>query len=45
MLCRQIMIGGQKETFEEIKPYLESFSAPGRLFYCGPVGAASTVKM
>ena len=39
------MIGGEQTVFEELEPYLQSMAAPGRLFYCGGLGAASTIKM
>lgn len=41
----QIMIGAELETYEEIQPELRAVSAPGRVFHCGALGAASTVKM
>ncbi|KAH8891188.1 hypothetical protein GQ53DRAFT_841600 [Thozetella sp. PMI_491] len=40
-----IMIAGESSTYDEVKAELKAVSAPGRLFYCGALGAASTMKM
>ncbi|KAF6811924.1 ketose-bisphosphate aldolase class-II family protein [Colletotrichum plurivorum] len=41
----QIMIGGERHVFDEVKPILQAMSAPDRLFYCGALGSGSTLKM
>ncbi|KAK7216799.1 hypothetical protein V2G26_004802 [Clonostachys chloroleuca] len=40
-----IMLGGDKEDLDQVYPALQAISSPGRLFRCGPLGSASTVKM
>ncbi|CAG9982158.1 unnamed protein product [Clonostachys byssicola] len=40
-----IMLGGNKEDLDQVDPALQAISSPGRLFRCGPLGSASTVKM
>jgi 3-hydroxyisobutyrate dehydrogenase len=38
-----VMVGGNQDAFEKIKPVLSSFGA--RLFYCGPSGNGAIVKL
>jgi len=38
-----ILVGGETAAFESVKPVLES--AGSRLFHCGAVGAAQTIKL
>lgn len=38
-----IMVGGDRDAFERVSPLLSSIG--GKLFYCGPIGAGSVVKL
>lgn len=38
-----VMIGGDREAFERVKPVLSAFGA--RLFYCGPSGNGAITKL
>jgi 3-hydroxyisobutyrate dehydrogenase len=38
-----IMVGGDEETFERLRPVLSSIG--DKLFYCGAIGAGSVVKL
>ncbi|HLF72439.1 MAG TPA: NAD(P)-dependent oxidoreductase [Dehalococcoidia bacterium] len=40
-----IMVGGEKDVFERMKPFLATIGAPEKLFYCGPSGAGDVVKL
>ncbi|CAH0027731.1 unnamed protein product [Clonostachys rhizophaga] len=40
-----VMLGGNKEDLDQVDLALQAISSPGRLFRCGPLGSASTVKM
>jgi 3-hydroxyisobutyrate dehydrogenase-like beta-hydroxyacid dehydrogenase len=40
-----VMVGGEKETFERVKPLLAAFGAPEKLFHCGDIGAGSVTKL
>ena len=41
----KIMIAGDPLAIEEIEPLLQAMAAPGRLFRCGQLSNASTLKM
>ena len=38
-----VMVGGDKEIFEQVKPVLDSFG--DKVFYAGPIGAGSVAKL
>ena len=40
-----MMIGGPKQAYEQIKPWLESLAPEDGYLYCGPTGAGHFVKM
>jgi 3-hydroxyisobutyrate dehydrogenase-like beta-hydroxyacid dehydrogenase len=39
------MIGGEDAAVQQVEPAMKAMSSPGRLFRCGGLGAASTIKM
>jgi len=40
-----VMVGGEKEIFERVKPLLVAFGAPEKLFHCGDIGTGSVTKL
>ncbi len=38
-----VMVGGDKEIFDQVKPVLDSFG--DKVFYAGPIGAGSVAKL
>jgi 6-phosphogluconate dehydrogenase len=40
-----LMVGGEPDTFEAVKPILEALTPEGGLLHCGPAGAGHYVKM
>ena len=40
-----IMVGGEKEIFEQVRPVLESMGKPENIFYVGTQGAGEVVKL
>jgi 3-hydroxyisobutyrate dehydrogenase len=40
-----IMVGGDKQLFEKVKPFLASIGSEDKLFYCGEIGAGDVVKL
>ncbi|MCC6861372.1 MAG: decarboxylating 6-phosphogluconate dehydrogenase [Bryobacterales bacterium] len=40
-----MMVGGDREDFERIRPVLEALAPPNGVLHCGPVGAGHFVKM
>jgi 3-hydroxyisobutyrate dehydrogenase len=38
-----VMVGGDEAAFERVRPVLSAFGT--KLFYCGPIGAGSVVKL
>ena len=40
-----IMAGGEKSIFDKVKPVLESMGDPDRIFYMGPLGTGSAMKL
>lgn len=40
-----VMVGGEKETFEQVRPVLEAMGKPENIFYVGPQGAGEIVKL
>ena len=40
-----IMVGGEKETFEQARPALEAMGKKENIFYVGPQGAGEVVKI
>jgi len=40
-----IMVGGDKDLFERMKPVLRCLGPEEKLFYCGPPGAGDVVKL
>lgn len=39
------MMAGDEAIIDELRPELKAMAAPDRMFYCGTLGAASTLKM
>jgi 3-hydroxyisobutyrate dehydrogenase-like beta-hydroxyacid dehydrogenase len=39
------MAGGEKSIFDKVKPVLESMGDPDRIFYMGPLGTGSAMKL
>lgn len=40
-----IMVGGEKEIFEQVRPVLEAMGKPENIFYVGPQGSGEIVKL
>jgi 6-phosphogluconate dehydrogenase len=40
-----LMVGGKKDIFDTVKPYLDIIAAPGGVLYTGPSGSGHYVKM
>ncbi|MEO7020911.1 MAG: NAD(P)-dependent oxidoreductase [Ktedonobacteraceae bacterium] len=40
-----IMVGGEQEIFEQVRPVLEAMGKPENIFYVGPQGAGEVVKL
>lgn len=40
-----VMVGGEKEIFEKMRPVLECIGAAEKIFYCGTSGAGDVVKL
>ncbi|MBF0525089.1 MAG: decarboxylating 6-phosphogluconate dehydrogenase [Deltaproteobacteria bacterium] len=40
-----LMIGGSRESYQELEPVFESLAPPDGYLYCGPTGAGHFVKM
>jgi 3-hydroxyisobutyrate dehydrogenase-like beta-hydroxyacid dehydrogenase len=40
-----VMVGGEQDTFERVKPLLQAFAGEGKVFHCGEVGAGSVTKL
>lgn len=40
-----IMVGGEKEVFEQVLPVLEAMGAKEKIFYVGPSGSGEVVKI
>ena len=40
-----VMVGGDPETLERVRPVLNAIADPDLIFYCGPVGSGATCKL
>jgi 3-hydroxyisobutyrate dehydrogenase len=40
-----IMVGGEREIFEQARPVLKAMGKPENIFYVGPVGSGEVVKL
>ena len=40
-----VMVGGDVEVLERVRPVLEAIGDPELIYHCGPVGAGATVKL
>jgi 3-hydroxyisobutyrate dehydrogenase and related beta-hydroxyacid dehydrogenases len=40
-----IMVGGEQETFEKVRPVLEAMGTPDNIIYVGPSGSGEVVKL
>ena len=40
-----IMVGGEQQVFEQVKPVLEAMGKKENIFYVGPVGSGEVVKL
>ena len=40
-----IMVGGEREIFEQVRPVLEAMGKPENIFYVGPHGSGEVVKI
>lgn len=40
-----IMVGGEQEAFEQVRPVLEAMGKPENIFYVGPQGSGEVVKL
>ena len=40
-----VMVGGDKDVFERVKPLLLAFGGEGKIFHCGGIGAGSVTKL
>ena len=40
-----IMVGGDKDVFEKMRPFLESIGAADKIHHCGDIGAGDVVKL
>ena len=40
-----VMVGGDPDTLERVRPVLEAIGNPELIYHCGPVGSGATVKL
>ncbi|CAI8054798.1 3-hydroxyisobutyrate dehydrogenase [Geodia barretti] len=40
-----VMVGGDPDTLERVRPVLNAIADPSRIFYCGPVGSGAICKL